>query len=179
MIYGSWDIKQNRQFFFSLWAIFCLFTPLTTQKINILKKGKIYLEISFYTSVPNHNQMLHCSWDMACNRLIVIFHFGLLFALLFLEQPKKSKFWKSEKNARRYHHFTHIIINLPKTKQKMLWVVTIAMTRSTLASLWKFQYFRRPVYNPVEHLWWGFYCQNSKQLSIFTKKLHHRCSLRF
>ena len=116
-------------------------------------------------------------WHMTV--VIVIFHFGLLFALLFLEQPKKSKFWKSEKNARRYHHFTHIIINLPKTKQKMLWVVTIAMTRSTLASLWKFQYFRRPVYNPVEHLWWGFYCQNSKQLSIFTKKLHHRCSLRF
>ena len=172
--------------------------------------------------------MLYCSWDMACNRLIVIFHFeiffdllfkkneknpgfiiilqsvlkimiicytdpeiwhmtvvivifhfGLLFALLFLEQPKKSKFWKSEKNARRYHHFTHIIINLPKTKQKMLWVVTIAMTCSTLASLWKFQYSWRPVYNPVEHLWWGFHCQNSKQLSIFTKKLHHRCSLRF
>ena len=81
MIYGSWDIKQNRQFFFSLWAIFCLFTPLTTQKINILKKGKIYLEISFYTSVPNHNQMLHCSWDMACNRLIVIFHFEIFFDL--------------------------------------------------------------------------------------------------
>ena len=52
-------------------------------------------------------------------------------------------------------------------------VVTIAMTCSTLASLWKFQYLRRSVYNPVEHLWWSFYCENSKRLSIFTKKHHH------
>ena len=33
----------------------------------------------------------------------------------------------------------------------MLRLVTIAMTCSTLASLWKFQYFRRPIYNPVEY----------------------------
>ena len=33
----------------------------------------------------------------------------------------------------------------------------------------KFQYFERPVYNPVEHLWRSFYCKNSKPLSIFTK----------
>ena len=38
------------------------------------------------------------------------------------------------------------------------------MICSTLASLWKFQYFRRPVYNPVEHLWWSFYCGTRKPL---------------
>ena len=38
------------------------------------------------------------------------------------------------------------------------------MICSTLASLWKFQYFRRPVYNPVEHLWWSFYCETRKPL---------------
>ena len=53
------------------------------------------------------------------------------------------------------------------------------MICSTLASLWKFQYFRRSIYNPVEHLWWSFYCKNNKPLSIFTKNLHRRCSLRF
>ena len=46
------------------------------------------------------------------------------------------------------------------------------MTCYTFASLWKFQYFRWPAYNPVEHLWWRCYCKNSKQLSIFTKKLY-------
>ena len=66
-----------------------------------------------------------------------------------------------------------------KLKQETLRVVTIAMICSTLAWLWKFQHFRRPIYDPVEHLWWSFYCENSKLLNIFTRKLHRRCSLRF
>ena len=48
-------------------------------------------------------------------------------------------------------------------KQETLCVVTIAMICSTLVSLWK-----RSLYNPVEHLWWSFYCENSKPLSILT-----------
>ena len=56
-----------------------------------------------------------------------------------------------------------------KSKQKTLHVVTIAMICFTLASIWKFQYFRRHLYNSVEHLWWSFYWENSKPLSIFTK----------
>ena len=62
----------------------------------------------------------------------------------------------------------------PILNKKTLCVVTIAMIYSTLASLWKFQYFRMPTYNPVEHLWWSFPCGNSKPLSTFTKKLHRR-----
>ena len=58
-------------------------------------------------------------------------------------------------------------------------VVTIAIICSNLASLWKFQYFRRPIYNPVKHLWRSFYWKNSKLLSIFIKKLHRRCLLGF
>ena len=52
MMYGSWDMEYDRPFFFSFWTILCLFTPLTSQKIKILKKEKKHLEISFYTSVP-------------------------------------------------------------------------------------------------------------------------------
>ena len=55
-----------------------------------------------------------------------------------------------------------------------LHIVTIAMFFSTLASLRKFQHFRRPIYNLAELLWWSFYCENSKPLAIFTKKLHRR-----
>ena len=45
--------NQNRQNFLSFWAIFFPFTPLTTQKIKILKKWKKILELlSFYTWVP-------------------------------------------------------------------------------------------------------------------------------
>ena len=51
--YGSWDTKRNKQIFLSFRTMFCPFTPLTTQKIKILKKWKNYQEIlSFYTSVP-------------------------------------------------------------------------------------------------------------------------------
>ena len=38
MMYGSWDMKHERQIFSSFWAIFCLITLLTTHKIKILKK---------------------------------------------------------------------------------------------------------------------------------------------
>ena len=64
-------------------------------------------------------------------------------------------------------------------QQETLRIVTISIIFSTLASLWKFQYFRRPIYNRVKHLWCSFYCENSKPLSIFAKKLHRSCSLSF
>ena len=41
-MYSSWDIERNRQNFLSFWTNFCPFTPLTTQKIKILKKWKTY-----------------------------------------------------------------------------------------------------------------------------------------
>ena len=50
MMYGSSDMVCNGQNFLSFWTIFCPFTPLTTQKIKILKTWKNCLEIlSFYT----------------------------------------------------------------------------------------------------------------------------------
>ena len=43
MMYGSWNIKWNGQIFLSFWTIFCLFTPLITQKIKILKNWDIII----------------------------------------------------------------------------------------------------------------------------------------
>ena len=40
MMYDSWDMEYHRQNFLSFRTIFCPFTPLTTQKIKILKKWK-------------------------------------------------------------------------------------------------------------------------------------------
>ena len=52
-LYCSWDMARDTcNSYFSFWAIFCLFTPLTDQKIKISKKWKNCLEISpFYASV--------------------------------------------------------------------------------------------------------------------------------
>ena len=36
MLYWSWDMVHDRCNYFSFWAIFCPFTPLTAQKIKIL-----------------------------------------------------------------------------------------------------------------------------------------------
>ena len=50
--YGSWD-RVTQTGFFVLLGHFCPFTPLTNQKIKILKKLKKHLEMSsFYTCVP-------------------------------------------------------------------------------------------------------------------------------
>ena len=62
-----------------------------------------------------------------------------------------------------------------QTKQETLRIAAIVMVFSTLGSLWKIQYFRRPLYNPVEHLWWSFCYENIKPLRgfiplIFSKK---------
>ena len=47
MMYGSWDIKRNKQFFDNL-GFFCPLTPLAAQKIKISKKWKKCLEISSF-----------------------------------------------------------------------------------------------------------------------------------
>ena len=70
MMYGSWDIKHDRQTFLSFWTIFCPFTPLTARKIKISKKWKKCLEMSsFYTSVTKIWSygilfLRYCTWDM-------------------------------------------------------------------------------------------------------------------
>ena len=40
MMYGSWDIRHDRQSFLLFWAIFCPLTILTTPKIKVYEKRK-------------------------------------------------------------------------------------------------------------------------------------------
>ena len=84
MLYCSWDMACDRcNCYFSFWAIFCPFTPLTAQKIKILKKWKKHLEISsFYNSVPKIMIICYTAPEIWCVTDVIIFHFGPLFALL-------------------------------------------------------------------------------------------------
>ena len=51
-MYGSWDMVCDKcNCYFSFCATFCPFTPLTAQKLNILKKWKKHLEIYQFTYV--------------------------------------------------------------------------------------------------------------------------------
>ena len=70
MIYGSWNIRCNRQKFLSFWAIFCPFSPLTTWKIKILKLKKTTTGdiIILHICTKNDNHMMYGSWDMERDR---------------------------------------------------------------------------------------------------------------
>ena len=93
---------------------FSLFTPLTTQKIKVLKNWKKYLDIlSFYTCVPYIYDNMEIIWYMVPEILsatpIIYCHFGLFFALSPLQWPRKSHIWKKEENSWRYFHFASTI----------------------------------------------------------------------
>ena len=90
MMYDFWYIKHYRQNFLSFWAIFCPFTPLTIQKIKILKKWKNPEDIIIlHLSTTNGNHMMYGSWDMEFSR-------QNLFSFWTIVCPftEKSKFWK-------------------------------------------------------------------------------------
>ena len=86
MIYSSWDTVRDRcNCYFSFWANFCPFIPLTAQKIKIWKNEKNtwkYHISSFCICVPK----IMIWWCMVpeiwCVTDIIISHFGLFFTLL-------------------------------------------------------------------------------------------------
>ena len=84
MMHGSWDMECNWQNFLSFWTIFCPLTPLTTQKIKILKKMKKFPGdiIILHRCNVNDNYTMHGSWDMERVTDRIFCHFGLFFALL-------------------------------------------------------------------------------------------------
>ena len=86
MMYGSWDTKWERQNVLSFWPIFCLFYKCTPQMTII------------WCMVPE-------IWSMTD---IIFCHSGPFFALLPPYGPRKSKFWKNEKNKWTYYHFTNV-----------------------------------------------------------------------
>ena len=95
MMYGSWYIKHDRQFFLSFWVIFCPFTPLTIQKIKILKKWKKLLEILSFTQVY-HKWQSYDIWFLRYELQQTDF-FGHLWPFFALLPPKNEKITKLKK----------------------------------------------------------------------------------
>ena len=114
MLYCSWDMARYVcNCYFSFWAIFCPFDPNSPKNKNF-EGMKKHLEISsFYTSVPKIMIICHTVPEIWCvTGVIVIFHFGLFFALLHPCSPKNKNFKKMKKNPRRFHHFIHVYQHL-------------------------------------------------------------------
>ena len=80
----SWDMaRKGCKCYFSFWTIFCLFTSATACKIIILEKWTKILEMSsFYNSVPKVMIICYTVPDIWHVMDVIIFHFGLFFALL-------------------------------------------------------------------------------------------------
>ena len=71
MLYCSRDMARDRCNYFSFWAIFCPFTPLTAQKIKIFKiwkKKNLGDIIILHMCTKNCDQMIYSSWDMVHDR---------------------------------------------------------------------------------------------------------------
>ena len=97
MIYGSWNIRRNRQ--------------KTTWKIKILKLKKTPGDIIIlHICTINHNHMMYGFWDMECDRQNFL-SFWTIFCPFTHYKPRKSKSWKNEKNTWRYYHFTNAYLN--------------------------------------------------------------------
>ena len=134
MIYGSWDMKCNRQNIFVVLDLFLPFYPSNSPKNkNIKKKRKMKKKIlqisSFYTRVPKIMIIGYTVpeiWHM--RDVIVIFHFGqkfliygvrqnfLSFWAIFCPPPtfyppissKNENLKKIKNNSWRFHHFTQL-----------------------------------------------------------------------
>ena len=99
MMYGSWDMVRDRRNYFSFWAIFCPFTPVTAQKIKTLKKWKKTPGdiIILHTCTKNYDQMMYSSWDMVRDRCNWYFSFWAIFCPNTPQTAQKikiSKKWK-------------------------------------------------------------------------------------
>ena len=90
MLYCFWDMAcVGYNCCFSFWATFCTFTsrpatppPPPPKKIKKMKKKPLEIP-SFNTSVPKIMIMCYTVPEIRCRLdVIVIFHFGLFFALL-------------------------------------------------------------------------------------------------
>ena len=107
MMYGSWDMKCNKQNFLSFRVMFCPFTPLTSQKITIFLKmttpGDI---IILHKCTINDNHMIYGFRDMKCNSQNILW-FWAIFCHFTPLTTQKIKILK-KKITWRYHHFTQV-----------------------------------------------------------------------
>ena len=110
MLYCSWDMACDGCNYFSFWAIFCPFTPVTAWKIKIKKKNENnrWRYHHFTQCTRNHDHMLYCSWDMAHDRCNCYFSFWAIFCPFTPLTAQKIKILKKWKKTWRYHHFTYM-----------------------------------------------------------------------
>ena len=69
MLYGSWDIRHDKQSFLSFWVIFALQPSKQPEKSKFWKNEKNawkYCILHLHTTNDDHR--MYCSWDMEPDR---------------------------------------------------------------------------------------------------------------
>ena len=97
--YDVWFLRYwVRQHNLSFWAIFCLFTPLMTTKIKILKKWKqnAWRYYPFIHTCVSYMKIMYGSWNIRFDRQCFVL-LGNFLPFHPPWRPRKSKFWKTEK----------------------------------------------------------------------------------
>ena len=100
MMYGSWDMKRDRQNFFFILGHFFPFYPTNNPKNQNREKmkktpGDI---IILHLRTRNDDHMLYCSWDIAHNKIkFLFFTLGYFFPFYPPNRPKYQNFHKMKK----------------------------------------------------------------------------------
>ena len=116
IMYGSWDTECDRHNFLSFWTFFYPFTPLTIQKIKILKKWKKTSAdiITLNMCTTNDNHMIYGSSDLQRDGPNV--YFGPFFVLLppspspsLHNNPKNQNFQKMKKHLEKLSFYKSVL----------------------------------------------------------------------
>ena len=70
---------HDRCNYFSFWAIFPFHPPNSSKTQNFIKMKKKPGDIILHMCTKNHDHVLFCSWDMACDRCNCYFSFWEIF----------------------------------------------------------------------------------------------------
>ena len=98
MLYCSWDMACDEcTCYFSFWAIFCPFSLQQPEKSKFQKKMKKIPRdiIILHWCTKNHDHMLHCYWDMVCDRCNCYFPFWTIFCPFIPILPLTAQKWKN------------------------------------------------------------------------------------
>ena len=121
MMYGFWDMKRDEQNFLSFWTIFFPFYPPNNpknQNFEELKKKNPGDIIILHKCTKNHDQMLHCSFDMANNKYNYYFSFWAIFCPFNSLTAQKIKIFKKWKKPLEISSF---YICVPKVWSDDVW----------------------------------------------------------
>ena len=148
VMHDSWDKERDRHNL-SFWTVFCLFTSLWTQKINILKKWKQTWRYYHFTNVYHKWQSYNVSLLIWSGTENYFCHFGSFFALL---PPKDQDFEKMKKTSgdiiilRRFtindNHMMYSFWDHEHDRQTFLWFWTIFCPFTPLKT-WKIRILKK------------------------------------